>query len=198
MKDKIFSYGNFGVLNNKKVMKKNVWIFGLLSGLVIAVFMLISAGLCHSDPNYEGSMILGYAGMLLAFSFVFVGIKNYRDKYAGGAITFVQALKVGGLIALISSTMYVVVWLFDFYIFMPDFMDSYIAHVITQAKKEGASQAEINKQIADMAGYRDMYKTPFGVIALTYMEVLPVALVVTLISALILQRKPKLPAAAIA
>jgi hypothetical protein len=169
-------------------MKRNVWVFGLLSGLVIAVFMLISANLCYNNPNYEGSMVLGYAGMLLAFSFVFIGIKNYRDKYFGGNITFLEALKVGGIIALISSTVYVAVWLVDYYLFVPDFMDHYIQHVLTQAKKDGASQAEINKQITEMAGYRDMYKTPFGVILMTYLEPLPVAIIVTLISALILKR----------
>jgi len=170
-------------------MSKNVWIFGLLSGLVIAAFMVVSTTLCYNNPNYEGSMVIGYAGMLLAFSFVFVGIKNYRDKYNGGTISFVQALKVGGLIAFISSTIYVGVWLIDYYLFVPDFMDHYVQHVITEAKKEGASQAEINKQIADMAGYRNMYKTPLGIIMMTYLEPLPVGVIVTLISALILKRK---------
>jgi hypothetical protein len=179
-------------------MKRNVWVFGLLSGLVIAVFMLISANLCYNNPNYEGSMVLGYAGMLLAFSFVFIGIKNYRDKYLGGNITFLEALKVGGIIALISSTVYVAVWLVDYYLFVPDFMDHYIQHVLTQAKKDGASQAEINKQIAEMAGYRDMYKTPFGVILMTYLEPLPVAIIVTLISALILKRNRPNASAAVA
>lgn len=179
-------------------MKKNVWVFGLLSGLIIAVFMLISANLCYNNPNYEGSMVLGYAGMLLAFSFVFIGIKNYRDKYLGGNITFLEALKVGGIIALISSTVYVAVWLVDYYIFVPDFMDRYVQHVLTQAKKDGASQAEINRQMADMAGYRDMYKTPFGVILMTYLEPLPVAIIVTLISALILKRNRPNTSAAIA
>jgi hypothetical protein len=179
-------------------MKRNVWVFGLLSGLVIAVFMLISANLCYNNPNYEGSMVLGYAGMLLAFSFVFIGIKNYRDKYLGGNITFLEALKVGGIIALISSTVYVAVWLVDYYLFVPDFMDHYIQHVLTQAKKDGASQAEINNQIAEMAGYRDMYKTPFGVILMTYLEPLPVAIIVTLISALILKRNRPNASAAVA
>jgi hypothetical protein len=175
-------------------MKKNIWIFGLLSGLVIAGFMIFSSVQCYNNPEWQDmGMVLGYTGMLLAFSFVFVGIKNYRDKFNGGFISFGEAFKIGGLIALIASTMYVVVWLFEFYIFMPDFMDSYMKHFVAQLKRDGTSQAEINKQLADMGWYRDAYKTPFGVIALTYMEVLPVALVMTLLSALILKRKPKDP-----
>ncbi len=180
-------------------MKKSIWIFGLLSGLVITGFMVFSSVMCHNHPERQDiGMVLGYTGMLLAFSFVFVGIKNYRDRFNGGVITFGEALKIGGLMALVASTMYVIVWLFEFYVFMPDFMETYMKHVVTQAQRDGASQAQINKQIAEMAWYRDAYKTPLGVIALTYMEVIPVALVMTLISALILKRKPKAPAAVMA
>jgi len=179
-------------------MKRNVWVFGLLSGLIIAIFMLVSTTLCYRDPSFESSMVIGYAGMLLAFSFVFVGIKNYRDKYNGGTITFLQALKVGGLIALVSSTIYVGVWLIDYYFFVPDFMDHYVQHIIEEARKGGASQAEINKQVAEMDEYRNMYKTPFGVILMTYLEPLPVGILVTLISALILKRNRSEASAVIA
>ncbi|WP_413669992.1 hypothetical protein ACEN9X_08680 [Mucilaginibacter sp. Mucisp86] len=44
-----------------------------------------------------------------------------------------------------------------------------------------------------MAGYVNMYKSPFGVIVLTYMEILPVGLVIALIAALILKRKNASP-----
>ncbi|WP_345954138.1 DUF4199 domain-containing protein [Mucilaginibacter sp. PAMB04168] len=179
-------------------MKKNIWIFGLFSGLIVAIFMVVSTALCYNDPNFESSMLVGYAGMLLAFSFVFVGIKNYRDKFNNGAVSFVQALKIGGLIMLIASTFYVVVWLFDYYLFVPDFMDRYTAHVITQAKAEGDSPAEISKQVAELANYKEMYSSPIGVILLTYMEILPVGIIVTLISALILKRKSNAGETAIA
>jgi hypothetical protein len=86
--------------------------------------------------------------------------------------------------------MYVLAWLVDFYCFMPDFMDKYVAHVLAQAKEHGATVAEIAKKKADMAGYIQMYKSPFGVIVLTYLEVLPVGLIIALIAALILKRKP--------
>lgn len=173
-------------------MKRNIWIFGGIAGLIVAAFMVVSSALCYHSGTFEGSMLLGYAGMLLAFSFVFVGIKNYRDQYNNGTVTFVQGLKIGGLITLIGATVYVVVWLFDFYLFIPDFMEKYIAHTITQAKADGATQAELNEQIANMAWYREKYKNPVWVMLLTYCEILPVGIVVTLISALILKRnKPK-------
>jgi hypothetical protein len=172
-------------------MKKNVLVFGLLSGLVVSLLMIVSTTFFCSNSNYDGGMVVGYASMLIAFSFVFVGIKNYRDKYNGGLITFGKALKVGLFITLISSTMYVLTWLVVYYFFMPDFMDKYAAHMISKAQSSGAGQPEIDQQIAEMAKYREMYKNPVFVILFTYLEILPVGLVVTLISALILKRKAK-------
>jgi len=170
-------------------MKKNVITFGLISGLIVSTFMMVSVGMCTSSGEFEGSMVIGYAAMIVAFSFVFVGIKNYRDKYNNGVISFGQAFKTGFYITLIASTMYVVAWLICYYLFVPDFMDKYSDHVINGLKESGATQVEIEKQLADMGKYKEMYKNPLFVVLLTYAEILPLGLVITLISALILKRK---------
>jgi hypothetical protein len=68
-------------------------------------------------------MLIGYASMLIAFSLVFVGIRNYRDKFNEGVISFGKAFKIGIMIVLIASTMYVVAWLIDYFFFIPDFFN---------------------------------------------------------------------------
>jgi len=72
---------------------------------------------------------------------------------------------------------------------MPDFMEKYSAHMIDEMKASGASQVEIDKQTKEMASFGEMYKNPFFNAMMTYVEILPVGLVVTLISSLILKRK---------
>ncbi len=170
-------------------MKKNIIVFGLLSGLIVSVTMGVSMVLCYNKNSYSGNMVLGYTMMLLAFAFVFVGIKNYRDKFNGGLISFGNAFKIGSLIALIASTMYVITWLIVYYNFIPDFMEKYSAHVINQAKEAKVSQAELNKQIDQMNSFKEIYKSPLGIILMTYLEILPLGLVVALISSLILRKK---------
>jgi hypothetical protein len=170
-------------------MKRNVIVFGLISGFIVSAFMAISMAMLSNQPDFEGSMVVGYAAMIVAFSFVFIGIKNFRDKYCNGVINFGQAFKVGLYITLIASTMYVGVWLIEYYFFMPDFMEKYSAHVMKSIQESGATQAEIDKKILEMQGYKDMYKNPLFVILLTYMEILPVGILITIISALILKRK---------
>lgn len=170
-------------------MKKNVFVFGSIAGLIIAVFMMVSMAFMAKDPNFDMGMVIGYTSMLVAFSFVFIGIKNFRDKYNNGVITFGKAFKVGFFISLIASTIYVLTWLVEYYLFIPDFMEKYADHMLKQAQESGASAAEIAKKTEQMAGYKEMYKNPIFVILLTYSEILPVGLLVTLISALILKRK---------
>lgn len=171
-------------------MKKNVLVFGLIAGIIVDLYVIaLAAG--YNNPNYVENMWLGYGSMIVAFSFIFVGIKNFRDKYNNGVISFGKAFQTGLYIALIGSSIYVLTWLIVYYAFIPDFMTKYTAHIIAQTKSSGASLAEINEQKAKMASYTEMYKNPLMVIILTYLEILPVGLVIALIAALILKRKGK-------
>ncbi len=127
--------------------------------------------------------------MLIAFSMIFVGIKNYRDKYNGGIISFGKAFKVGFLITLIASTIYVIVWLVEEHYFFPDFMEKYMAYEMNKLQSSGISSAELADKTKDLEQAKEMYKNPFLKILFTYAEILPVGLVVSLISALLLKRK---------
>src|SRR5436189_2967823 len=124
-------------------MKKNIIIYGLIAGIVVSVLMLFSTNyISHVEGkvDYNTSLLIGYASMLLAFSLVFVGIRNYRDKYNGGVISFGKAFKIGIVMVLIASTIYVIAWLIDYYFFIPDFMEKYATHTLNELKASGASQ----------------------------------------------------------
>ena len=171
-------------------MKKIIIICGLIAGLIVTSLMLLVISGCVTQPEFEGSMLLGYTTMLVAFSLIFVGIKNYRDKHNDGIITFGKALKIGLLITLIASTMYVVVWMIDYYFFIPDFYEKYSAHIIRKMQASGASAAAIQKQMAQNQIDGKMYRNPIFCAMFTYLEILPVGLIVSLLAAAILKRKP--------
>lgn len=172
-------------------MKKNVLVFGLIAGLLVSVFMGASMIYMHNNSDADhgtGSMVVGYLSMLIAFSLIFVAVKNYRDKQNGGVISFGKAFKMGLLIALIASTMYVIMWAFVYNFYMPDFMDKYCAQMIENARAT-STPAEIQKLTEQMNTQKEMYKNPLFFVLFTYMEILPVGLIVSLITALILKRK---------
>jgi hypothetical protein len=171
-------------------MKKNVWIFGSIAGLIISLFMVYTTRECYTNPDMQANDVVGYAGMLAVFSLIFVGIKNYRDKYNGGIISFGDAFRTGLYISLIASSMYVLAWLVEYYIFIPDFLDKYIPHVLKEASRNGATAAELQEKATEMADFKELYKNPLFVIVISFLEVFPIGLIVTLISSLILKRKP--------
>ncbi len=165
-------------------MKKVILIFGLILGLILCVNMVIMVNVFYNHPEFKSNDFLGYAAQVVIFSLIFFGIRNYRNKQLGGLISFGKAFKTGALITLLASTLYVIVWLFYYYLFVPDFIDKYAAHVLNNCSKN-----DLPARTVEMNNFKEMYKNPLFVILITYLEVLPVGLIVTLISALILKRR---------
>jgi pheromone shutdown protein TraB len=165
-------------------MKKTVLIFGLVLGIVLCANMIYTVNMVRNNPDFAGNEVIGYAGMVVVFSLTFFGIRNYRDKQLNGVISLGNAFKTGALIALIGATMYVVTWLFYYHLFVPDFLDKYIAHVL-----KNVPAADLPAKTKEMADFKEMYKNPLFMILITYSEVLPVGLVVAFVSSLILKRK---------
>jgi hypothetical protein len=172
-------------------MKKIVLKFGLISGAFLGVMTGILMPICMSR-GYEMaySQVVGYSAMVLAFICVFLGIKRYRDDVAGGVISFGKAFQVGILIALIASAMYVVGWEIAYWGFIPDFGDKYAAMTLERMKAKGAPAAEIARQQAAMEQFKVLYRNPLFNIGITFLEVFPVGLIVTVVAAAILRRKP--------
>lgn len=167
-------------------MKKNVLIFGLVLGAILCVNMIRMVNLCYTNPDFKPNNVIGYTALVVIFSLIFFGVRNYRNKQLSGIISFARAFKTGALIALAGATMYVVVWLFYYYLFVPDYLDKYIPHVLKEA-----DPADLPAKTKQMQDFKEMYKNPFFVILFTYTEVLPIGLVIALVSALVLKRKNK-------
>jgi hypothetical protein len=133
--------------------------------------------------------------MVLAFSLTFFGIRSYRNGPSGGVISFGKAFKVGALIVLVASTLYVAFWLPYYYLVAPDFLDCYIDFMLKDATRSGATAAELAAKAKEMEGFKEMYKNPFFIVLITYSEVLPVGMAVALVSALALRKKARVEAA---
>jgi hypothetical protein len=169
-------------------MKKTVLTFGLISGALMAVFMIATMPFME-QIGFDYGMFVGYTGMLLAFLLVFFGIKSYRDNVAGGSITFGRAFKVGILIVVISSVCYVITWEILYFNFLPDFADKYTSYVIEKERASGASAEQIAQMVEKTNTMKSILENPFLNAAIAFLEPLPVGLVMTLISALILRRR---------
>lgn len=171
-------------------MKKIVLTFGLISGAIISALMLATVPFIHQIGMSRG-MVIGYTTMVLAFLLVFFGIRSYRENVGDGRISFGRALGVGFLIMLITCACYVITWEIIYFNFMPDFAEKYAAFVIEDARAHGASAAELAKQTEDLKHFRELYSNIFFNVGMTFLEPLPVGVIMTFISALILRSRRK-------
>lgn len=168
------------------IMKRIVLTFGLILGTLLCINGVIAVNMVCNNPDFEGNTVIGYAILVVVFSLIFFGIRNYRNKQLGGFISFGKAFKTGLLIALVASTLYVGAWLFYYYLFVPEFLDKYIAIVLRDTPT-----ADLAAKTAEMQSFKEMYKNPLFIILITYFEILPIGIVVALISALALKKKRK-------
>ena len=170
-------------------MRKIVLTFGLIAGAIMSAMMLITLPF-HDEIGFDKSAVIGYTTMVLAFLLVFFGIRSYRENVGNGSISFGRALSVGFLIMLISCCFYVATWEVIYHNFLPNFADEYMTLASEQMRASGKPPQQIEAEIANMQSMMQMYKSNILFnIAFTFLEPLPVGLVMTLISALILRKR---------
>jgi hypothetical protein len=171
-------------------MKKTVLTFGLISGAIMGAMMFGTMGLI-GRIGFDRAEILGYTSMVLAFLLVFFGIRSYRENVGGGTISFGRAVAVGILIMVISSVCYVIAWEIIYFNFAHDFVNKYADYMVQQVKSSGASQQVIQAKLEEMRRFKQLYDNPFFNVAITFLEPLPVGVIITLISAVILRKRSK-------
>ena len=176
-------------------MKKVVLTFGLIAGAILGGLTAVMVPLCmNGHDNLRNAEIFGYTIQVLAFILVFFAVRSYRDNVAGGVITFGKAFQVGILVTLVACAFYVVAWEIVYWNFIPDFGERYASAMLEKMRTSGASAAAIEKTTREMAKFNEMYKNPLFNVGITFLEVFPVGLVMTLVSAAVLRRRtPKTP-----
>lgn len=174
-------------------MTKIILVFGLISGVVAGLLMWLLMGFVNTGAiNFDNGMIWGYATMIIALSMVFFGIKAYRDNH-GGQITFLKGLQIGVLISVISAVCYAVSWELYYPKVGDEFMQKYTAYYLDKMRTEGASDAEIETARVEGEQFMEMYKNFFVRFGFSLIEILPVGVIVTLVSAGLLRRRELLP-----
>jgi hypothetical protein len=178
-------------------MRKVTLTFGLIAGAIVSVFLIIFIVLWEKSGKTVDNALVGYATMVIALSMVFFGIKSYRDNYQKGAIRFWKGFQVGILITLIASLMYAGAW--ETYnqaspASSAAFIDYYAECQINKMKEKGASASDIDREVKKMDDFKRLYRNPAIRFGITLMEILPVGVIITLISAAILRKKEFLPA----
>ena len=162
-----------------KIILKN----GLFGGIIVATVMSAMIYYMKTNPDKEPNILVGFSSML-AFIFVVLGVLQYQKSNI--TISFGKAFLIGFLISLVISMIYVITWLIIYYNFFPDFMEKYSSMVLKNSKPE-----DLISKTKELNQMKEWYKNPVMIVLLTLMEVLPIGIVVSLVTALVIFLKRK-------
>ncbi len=144
--------------------------YGLSAGVII---FLLHLTLGIDNLDYSTNEILGYISIFISLSFVFFGIKHYRDHINNGTVSFGKAIAIGILISLLVG---IGIGIADFIytkFINPDFFSNYEQMLVDKGRED-----EIMEMTSGLAA--------LFMIALVTI----IGFIISLISGLILQRKP--------
>ncbi len=152
MKQTIFKYGGYGAI----------------AGFLIFVIHLALG----KNLDFGTLEILGYVSIFVSLSFIYFGIKHYRDKVNNGTVSLGKAISIGVLISvLVGIGIGIADYIYTQYI-NPDFFEDYTQMLI----EEGRGDEVI-----------EMTSTMGALFMLALVTV--IGFIISLISGLILQRK---------
>ena len=179
-------------------MWRTIMKYGLVAGLVAGGVLSAVSIMLAGEQMLEYGMVVGYLTMLVALSAVFVGIKRHRDAELGGVIRFWPAFGLGLGISFVASVIYMLSWEAASAMVNLDFADSYAKFLIEQERAQGASAEALAQLTAEMEAFKVQYANPLFRMPMTFVEIFPVGVLVSLISAALLRSSRFMPARAAA
>ena len=168
--------------------------FGAVAGLIVGVPLFAITVTMQGHPMASWGVIVGYLTMLLALSAVFVAIKRHRDADRGGVIGFWPAFGLGIGISVVASVFYVIAWEAALAWTQMDFAGDYARMLIEKQRAQGVSGEALARVTAEMEQFKVRYANPFYRLMMTFTEISPVGLLVSLVSAGLLRNSRFLPA----
>lgn len=175
-------------------MFRTLLLWGTVAGLTVGSILFGTTVAMADDPPSMGiGMAIGYTSMLIALSAIFVGVKRHRDEALGGVIRFWPAFGMGLGISVVAGVFYVLAWEAALAVTGLDYGAKFAEHLIAQRRAEGASAAELAGLVAEMKTFSVQYADPLYRMPMTFTEIFPVGVLVSLISATLLRRSSFLP-----
>jgi len=177
-------------------MTRLILTYGVISGLAV-ILTSLAIILAFGDQGGNGmGLFTGYLVMLVGLSAILVGVKQHRDQALGGVIRFWPALGLGLAIAVVASLMYVLVWEIYLGATHYGFMQKYVDAMLAGKRAAGVTGPAYAKAVAAGQKMVSDYANPLYRLPETFMEIFPVGLLISLVSAALLRNPKILPARA--
>jgi hypothetical protein len=179
-------------------MTRIVLIYGAIGAFIVGGLMIW--GMLSWTPEQmagtegmENGLVVGYLTQIVALTTVFLGIKHFRDRERGGVTKFLPAFLVGLGISAVAS----LGWVFAWEIVLASGFD-YSKVMVEMAKKEaaagGLTGAALEQKLAEGRAFLTMYmENPLVRVPISFIEMFPVGIIISAISAFFLRNSRFLP-----
>jgi Protein of unknown function (DUF4199) len=175
-------------------MLNKILSYGAIAGLIVGLVLFGTTVAMNGHPPSAYGAVIGYSSMLIALSAVFVAIKRRRDDDLGGVIKFWPAFGLGLGISVVAGIFYVLAWEAALAYTHMDFAGDYGKYLIKQKIAAGVSGDALAKFTADMQQFKQQYDQPIYRLTMTFSEIFPVGVLVSLVSAGLLRNSRFMPA----
>lgn len=168
-------------------MKNTVLKYGSY-GFLVGILTFALAFLLGENLSYSVQEIIGYTSMVASLSFIFFGIKHYRDKVNNGIVSFGKAIIIGMLISIFVGLGVGIIDYIYTTIINPDFATEYLDKTLV-TMKETMSPDVFETEKEKLKEQMEAYGGSGFMAFIMFITVVMIGFVISLISGLILQRK---------
>lgn len=168
-------------------MKKIIIPYGMSGVAVMVIVMLSTFFIFRNKHNWELQEVIGYATIVVSLSFVYFGIRRWRDKYNSGRLSFGRGLGIGTLISLFPSVAFGLLSWIEIRFLDPEYLDKYYSYYVEKLKRSTPAE-ELNATLQQMAKDREMFSSPLAQFFVMFLTVFIIGFIITIISTLILRR----------
>ncbi|WP_027393320.1 MULTISPECIES: DUF4199 domain-containing protein [Aquimarina] len=169
-------------------MKNTVVRYGIYGAITICILFTLALTLGKS-LSYSLQEVIGYASMVVSLIFVYFGIKHYRDIENNGTVSFGKALIIGLLISLFAAIAFGLLDVVYIKYINPNFSAEYYGHIIEEMRTT-LSEEEFKIKLSELETQKELFSNPLMNFLLMSVTVLIIGFIISLISGLMLHRKP--------
>lgn len=166
-------------------MKKTIVRYGLFGAFSGATLFLSGILLGH-ELDYSIQEAVGYVTIIAALTFIYFGIKHFRDRQNKGQIGFVQGFIIGLCITtLVGLGIAVADYLYTA-VFNPNFADEFLTTSTAQLEANYSGN-ELDQKIEELHSNFEAYGDSWSMALYMFITVLIIGIAISIISALLLK-----------
>lgn len=169
-------------------MKNTVLKYGIYSFILASILFSLALYFGYA-LEFKTHGIIGYLTMILSLSFVYFGVKHYKNHDLEGDIDFKNAFVVGFGIVSFAAIAFGLIDAIYIATINPDFSESYVAYEFGLLETQNLSEAIKDIDKASILKRSEVFQNSTLVFFVTLMMVLVIGTIVSLLSALLLYKK---------